>query len=110
MVVVLLPVGQTLTDQTDPDSQYSSLQDLDTYRETYCDESILTPKAYITAEFGAELLPASGLFAVGGEGVNAPNDRPALYTNGLLCFGRSYTFFVRAYPLLDDSVRINVWS
>ena len=106
MVVVFLPFGQTQDDLTDPDTQYTSLDDFDSYRESFCDEEFSSAKAYITAEFDGGNFPDSGLFIVGGDdGVNSPNDQPDLYTNGFLCFSGSYTFFVRAYPLLDISVR-----
>ena len=61
--------------------------------------------AYITAEFDDDLFPDSGLFVVGGEGVNAPNDRPDNYTNAPVCFSGRYTFFVRAYLQSSTPVR-----
>lgn len=107
MVVVILPLGLTQDELDDPDIEYSSLDDLDAYTENFCDQDFTSAKAYITAEFGGDLFPDSGLFVVGGEeGVNAPNDRTNLYSNGLLCFSRRYSFFVRAYPQLNLMVRL----
>ena len=105
MVVVIFPLGQTQDDLGDPDAQYDSIEDLDAYEESFCEQDFSSAKAYITAEFGGDLFPANGFFVVGGERVNAPNDRPSLYTNGFLCFGGHYTFFVRAYPQPDLPVR-----
>jgi hypothetical protein len=106
VVVVILPLGQNSDDLADPDTLYDSLEDLDTYRDSFCEEDFSTARAYITAEFGADLIRGSEIFLVGGEGVNAPNDRPDRYTNGLLCYGRHYTFFVRAYPPLVRAMSI----
>ena len=101
MVVVFLPFGQTQDDLPDPDTQYTSLDDFDSYRESFCDEEFSSAKAYITAEFSGDLFPDSDFFIVGGsDGVNSPNDQPDLYTNGLLCFSGNYTFFLRAYSTL----------
>ena len=97
MVVVILPLGQSQDDLGDPSSLAPSLDSLDAYSESFCDQEFTSAKAYITAEFAEELFPNLGVFIVGGEGVNAPNDRPNLYTNGLLCYSGRYTFFVRAY-------------
>lgn len=97
VVVVILPLGQTPNNLRGPDTVYGSLDDFIVYSKSLCDEDFSTAKAYITAEFDGDLLPASGRFVVGGEGDDAPNDRPEVYTNGLLCFSGSYTFFVRAY-------------
>lgn len=93
-----------MDDLRDPDNQFDSLDSFSDYSPSFCGEELTTPKAYITAEFGAELLPESMVFVVGGEGEFAPNDRSDTYTNGLLCHGKVYTFFVRAYPDLGSQV------
>ena len=102
-MVVLIPLAQTPSDLGDPDEQFSSPN---VYSAAFCDQELTSAKAYITAEFGADLFPSSELFVVGGQGVNAPNDRPDTYTNGLLCYEGQYVFFVRAYPQLDAEVRV----
>ena len=96
-MVILLPVGQTQDDLREPDTQFNSLDAFDAYSESFCDQDFSSAKAYITAEFGAGLLPPSGFFIVGGQGPDAPNDRP--YNNGFLCYNKRYVFFVRAYTL-----------
>ena len=96
-MVVILPPSQTQADLADPDVQFGSLADLETYSPLFCDEELTSPKAYITAEFGDDLYPESMEFEVGGEGSKSPNDNPD-YTNGLLCYDARYIFFVRAYP------------
>ena len=99
-MVILLPVGQTKDDLREPDTQFDSLNAFDEYSESFCDEEFSSAKAYITAEFGAGLLPPSGFFIVGGQGPDAPNNRP--YNNGFLCYSKRYVFFLRAYTQLQD--------
>lgn len=96
-MVVILPPGQTQADLNDPDTSFGSLDERDTYQESFCDQDMPSAKAYITAEFSDALRPDDDLFVVGGKGIAAPNDRPDQYTNGLLCFSGRYVFFVRAY-------------
>ena len=107
VVVVIIPLSQTQDDLGDPDDQF---QDPNTYSSDFCKEEFTTPLAYITAEFGRGLFPESGVFVVGAGGTEdpgpySPNDRQESYTNGLLCYNKQYTFFVRAYPELDSQVR-----
>ena len=104
-MVVLIPLAQTPSDLGDPDEQFRSP---DVYSAAFCDQELTSAKAYITAEFGADLFPSSELFIVGGQGADAPNDRPDTYTNGLLCYEGQYVFFVRAYTQLDAEVRVSL--
>ena len=106
-MVVIIPLSQTQDDLGDPDNQF---QDPDAYSPDFCKQEFTTPLAYITAEFGQGLFPESGVFVVGAEGTEdpgpySPNDRQQRYTNGLLCYNKQYTFFVRAYLELDSQVR-----
>ena len=108
VVVVILPQDQILQDLQHPDMLFPSFTDLDKYSPELCDQNFQTPKAYITAEFGQDLYPTDKLFIVGADDdddVNSPNDRPELYTNGVLCYSGRYTFFIRAYPESNLEVR-----
>ena len=97
IVVILLPAIQAQDDLGVPNTQFDSIDDFDVYSESFCDQEFSSAKAYVTAEFGAGLLPPSGFFIVGGQGPDAPNNRP--YNNGFLCYSKRYVFFVRAYTL-----------
>ena len=55
------------------------------------------PVAYIAAEFAASLFPTDGWYIIGNE--SQPNDRKYLYTNAPLEYGKTYTCFIRAYPV-----------
>lgn len=106
VVVVLLAPSQNEGTLNDPDVQFPPDGLQETYSPAFCDEDFPMSKAYVTAEFGANLFPNNMIFIVGGEeGQNAPNDRPDSYTNGLLCYSAQYLFFVRAYPVLDLQVK-----
>ena len=108
IVVVILPVGQGVNDLRPP-NEYT-LQDLKSYSEDFCDTEHVMPEAYITAEYGRDLIPASKLFVVGNpdaSSANSPNDRTGAYTNGPLCYEFTYTFFIRAYSAVDTQVTIN---
>ena len=87
------------TSLDDPDTQFPNINSV-TYDETYCREFDNHPSVYVTAEFASDLLPSNGEFIVGLTG--QPNDRP-MYVNGLLCFSKSYTFFLRAYTFPNQA-------
>ena len=83
---------------------------LSSYQESLCGMTVGAVKAYVTAEFAADLFPSSGNFVVGVNSsgdVNSPNDRPDIYTNGRLCYSTKYSFFIRAFPVSMLSVTIN---
>ncbi len=88
-----------------PDEEYPTINNLNIYSEEFCKKKITGPIAYITTEFDDHMLKE--LFIVGLNGSQSPNDRPNKYHNGPLCYGTSYTFFVRAYPISNDHVRTN---
>ena len=107
-MVLLLPEDQTANNLQPPDVLYKSINDLGKYNTRLCNEKPSTPVAYITAEFGQDLLPADRRFIVGAEeddGKNSPNDRTETYKNGPLCHGATYTYFIRAYPVDNSVVR-----
>ena len=99
IAVVLLPDGG-LDALSPPDQQFPSVASFSDY-ETANSYSGSDPLAYITAEFAGELFPSNGKFTVGDE--TQPNDRMNLYVNGPLPRGYSFTFFLRAYPLIPNS-------
>ena len=97
MVAVLLPNGQTPDEL--PDSLFPDIESFSTYEEVINSdgESVL---GYIAGEFAASLFPDDSLYTIG--------DHSELddggYENGPLRYGSSFTFFLRSYPLLDDTV------
>ncbi len=99
MVVVLLRTGTTPQDNglSNPDTDYPTLNSLTQF--SYSDNAdcvvpLLTEQeAYIAAEFGATDVPDNAVYIVGDP--TQPNDDD--YENGPLCFGATYTFFLRAY-------------
>lgn len=75
---------------------------LNSYQESLCGMTVGAVKAYVTAEFAADLFPMSRNFIVGlnsSEDVNSPNDRLDIYVNGKLCYAIKYSFFIRAFPV-----------
>ena len=89
-----------------PDQRYKSLSDFGTFSNSLCNGKPDSPVAYITAEFGRDLLPEDRKFVVGAEdntGKNSPNDIQ-MYQNWRLCHGATYTFFIRAYPTDNSQV------
>ena len=76
-----------------PDVLFPHLNSFLTYDEVQRNRS---RTAYITAEFSEALFPTNGQFVIGGS--NQPNDQPNMYTNVPLQTGKSYSFFLRAYP------------
>ena len=97
MIVVLLPTGVSLDDLGAPDVQFPNIDSLRTYSDIECGNPGESAIGYITAEFDEDFFSDQNTlqFTVGDS--SSPNDRPNRYTNGLLCFATSYTFFVRAY-------------
>ena len=101
VVVVILPLNITLMGLSDADSLFPPAK-MSSYQESLCGMTIGSVKAYVTAEFSADLFPGSGKFIVGlnsSGDVNSPNDRPDVYVNGRLCYSTKYSFFVRAFPV-----------
>ena len=94
---MLLPRGVSLDDLSDPDIQFPTIDSLRTYSDIECGDPGTSAIGYITAEFGDNFFGGQNTleFTVGDS--DSPNDRQNRYTNGLLCFATSYTFFVRAY-------------
>ena len=104
--VVLLPDGASIQNLGHPDTQFPNINEVP-YDPSFCDRaSPSVATAYVTAEFASNLFPPDREFIVGQEEVtgNSPNDRTAVYTNGLLCNSKSYTFFLRAYPVANPTV------
>ena len=97
MIVVLLPRDVGLDDLSDPDVQFPTIDSLRTYDDIDCGNPGTNAIAYITSEFDDNFFGTADTldFTVGDS--DSPNDRQNQYTNGLLCFATSYTFFVRAY-------------
>ena len=100
VAVVILPKATDISSLVSPDTEFQNINGVD-YDETFCDRDFSTPFVYVTAEFARDLLPSDGQFIVGLE--DQPNDRPSIYTNGLLCFSKSYTFFLRAYTFTNPT-------
>ena len=103
--VVLLPDGTSVQNLQHPDNQFQNLNGT-AYNPSSCDRaSPSVAAAYVTAEFASNLFPSDGVFIVGQTGVadNSPNDRTAVYTNGLLCHSKRYAFFLRAYPAANPT-------
>ena len=99
IAVVLLPEGN-FESLLPPDQQFPSLANFANY-EAASSYGGSVPLAYITAEFAGGLFPADGRFTVGDE--TQPNDRAFLYGNGPLRYDSTFTFFLRAYPLIPNS-------
>ena len=95
--MVLLPRDVGLDDLRDPDVQFPTIDSLRTYSDIDCGNPGTSAIAYITSEFDDNFFGSENTldFTVGDS--SSPNDRQNQYTNGLLCFSTSYTFFVRAY-------------
>lgn len=99
MTVVLLRDDTTTLDENGlihPDVDYPNIGSLQEffYQDINCDQPRTDPMAYIAAEFDASLYPGDGFFIVGDD--QQPNDQDA-YKNGPLCYGTSYSFFLRIY-------------
>ncbi len=100
MVAILLRTGTTPQDNglTHPDTDYGTLSSLThfSYPDTAdCAVPRLTEQeAYIAAEFGDDDFPDNDVYIVGDP--TQPNDNNQ-YENGPLCYGATYTFFLRAY-------------
>jgi len=95
-MVIILPKPDYLIFKA-PEEKYTSISDFERYDDKICSREITEPVAYITSEFDHNILPEDNLFVVGGgQGANSPND-VNVYENWPLCYGTSYTFFVRAY-------------
>lgn len=100
VAVVILPRDTGISSLGDPDTQFSNINQV-AYDETFCSREFTSPFVYVTAEFARDLLPSSGQYVIGQE--SQPNDRRNLYTNGFLCFSKSYTFFLRAYTFPNSA-------
>ena len=99
VIAVLIEAGTNVGDLQPPNVLFPDVDSLGIYSDINCDNPGSLPSAYITSEFDANLFPSNGKFIVGGS--NQPNDRPDI-TNGLLCYAKTYTFFIRVYPEADD--------
>ena len=101
VVVVLLPLSASTVGLDNANSLFPPSK-LGSYQESLCRTTTGAVKAYVTAEFAAELFPRSEKFIVGlnsSGDENSPNDRPDIYINGRLCYGTKYSFFIRAFPV-----------
>ena len=98
MAVVIVPEGMNPSSFQHPDIQFPDINEM-AYDETFCDREFTSSLAYVTAEFARDLLPSNGEFIIGLS--DQPNDRPSIYTNELLCYSKSYVFFLRAYTLAN---------
>ncbi len=100
MVAILLRTGTTPQENglSHPDTDYGTFRSLTdfSYSDTAdCAVPRLTEhEAYIAAEFGDDGFPESNVYIVGDP--TQPNDHNQ-YVNGPLCYGATYTFFLRAY-------------
>ena len=107
VAVVIVPEGVEPSSFQHPDMQFPDINGM-VYDETFCDRNFTSPLAYVTAEFSRDLLPSDGEFIIGLSG--QPNDRPSIYTNGLLCYSKNYVFFLRAYtsanPVSENILRV----
>ena len=95
MIAVLLPDGN-LPDSP-PDQLFPSFDSFISYDDAIRYDST-SPVAYIAAEFSDNDFPNDNMYIIGDE--NEPDDGD--YTNGLLKYDSSFTFFLRMYPLLDQ--------
>ena len=98
--MVILPTETEVGSLQNPDDQFPNING-QAYDATFCDRAFDSPFVYVTAEFAADDLPSDRQFVIGKEG--EPND-VQLYTNGLLCFAKRYTFFLRAYTAVDSAM------
>ncbi len=100
MVAVLLRAGSTTENNglSDPDTDYPTLTSLEVF--SYSDTAgcpnpgLAQQRAYIAAEFSEALFPENNRYVVGDP--TQPSDVDD-YVNGPLCYGATYTFFLRAY-------------
>ncbi len=99
-MAVLLRTDTTAQDNglSDPDTDYPNLTSLEvfSYSDTAgCPNPGLAQQiAYIAAEFSQVLFPENDRYVVGDS--TQPSDVDE-YVNGPLCYGATYTFFLRAY-------------
>ncbi len=99
-MAVLLRAGSTTEDNglSDPDTDYPTLTSLEVFSysdTTGCPNPGLADQiAYIAAEFSEALFPVNNRYVVGD--LTQPRDVDD-YVNGPLCYGATYTFFLRAY-------------
>ncbi len=99
-MAVLLRAGTTTEDNglSDPDTDYPTLTSLEVF--SYSDTAgcpnpgLAQQRAYIAAEFSEALFPENNRYVVGDP--TQPSDEDD-YVNGPLCYGATYTFFLRAY-------------
>ena len=92
--MVLLPDGQLPT--AAPDSMFPSNDTFVTYNDIINNE-YTEPTAYIAAEFADNMFPKDGMYIIGDQTEHKDRD---YYTNGLLKYDSSFTFFLRAFPLI----------
>ena len=97
MVVVLLPNGQ-IPDES-PDSLFSDIDSFHTSQQII-DSDGESVMGYIAGEFEASLFPDNNRYTIG----EYSELDDGGYENGPLRYGSSFTFFLRSYPLLDDTV------
>ena len=101
IIVIVLPLNTSLVELSNANSLFPP-SNLNSYQESLCGMTISAAKAYVTAEFAAELFPRSGNFIVGlnsSGDVNSPNDHSDIYVNGRLCYAKKYSFFIRVFPV-----------
>ncbi len=94
--MVLLPDGELPA--AAPDIQFPSNDTFVTYNDIINME-YTQPTAYTAAEFAANLFPVDGMYIIGNKTEPHDHDRD-YYTNGLLRYDSSFTFFLRAFPLI----------
>ena len=99
VAVVILPAGTEVDSLQSPDMEFPDINGR-AYDATFCDRAFTSPFVYVTAEFAAGDLPSDRQFVIGKAG--EPND-VQLYTNGLLCNAKRYTFFLRAYTAVNSA-------
>jgi netrin-G3 ligand len=97
IVAVILDDSTGSLPPDSPDVQFSSINSFISYEDALTTEQVNV--AYITAEFGESLFPSDNTYIIGDP--NQPNDRQ--YTNQPLRYGTKFTFFLRAYPLLNSN-------
>ena len=110
VIAVLLDQDTSITSLREPDMAFSDMESFSTYETAGSDIRTRGYAGYITAEFRRELFPSNGRFTVG-DPMETANDKTRNYPNNPLQYGSRYTFFLRAYPLLNTGpALVSVWA
>ena len=109
IIVVMLDQDTPVSDLPHPDKAFPAINAFLAY-DTAIPTRIWGYAGYITAEFSRDLFPSDGRFTVG-DPIETANDRTEWYPNSPLQYGSRYTFFLRAYPLINTGGQavVSVW-